>query len=255
MKGIAANITLLEFGLPVLERPRRAAELGFDAVECLFPYDLGRGIFAEALDEANLPLVLINTPVAGWETGERGRAAMPGEGRAFRKELKQATRYAKACGAPMMHILSGTTDAPAAGDTLVENLRAAADAQPDMTLTIEPLNAGDAPGYWLNSFERAAEVLDAVDRPNVALQFDSWHAHRIHGDAASVWREHGHRAAHVQVAGLDGRSAPDPGHPEEARLYAAMAESGYEGWVSVEYPDPAQQEADWLGGLRRALAA
>ncbi|MFD1340987.1 hydroxypyruvate isomerase family protein [Litorisediminicola beolgyonensis] len=255
MKGIAANITLLEFGLPVLERPRRAAELGFDAIECLFPYDLGRGIFAEALDGANLALVLINTPVSGWDHGDRGRAAVPGEAKAFRKELKQAMRYAKSCGAPMLHIMSGTTDAPGARDTLVDNLRAAADAQPDLTLTIEPLNPGDAPGYWLNSFERAAEVLDAVDRPNVALQFDSWHAHRIHGDAAGVWREHGHRAAHVQIAGLDGRGAPDPGHPEEARLYAAMVESVYDGWVSVEYPDPDPQDAEWLSTLRSALAA
>ncbi|MHA6326957.1 hydroxypyruvate isomerase family protein [Roseivivax sp. CAU 1753] len=248
---IAANITLLRFDTAVQDRPVAARAAGFDGVECLFPYDLPTTAMTHALNGA--PLVLINTPVDDWEDGARGRAAVPGEVARFATDMQRAIDYARATGTPRIHVMAGKGSGPEAAARFKANLRAACLAAPDLTMLIEPLNAGDVPGYFLNDFDQAADIIDRVALPNLGLQFDVWHAARIHGDAARVWARHGHLARHVQIAGLGSRAEPDPDAPDEAAFHDALAASGYDGWISAEYFDRGAG-FDWLATLRARLS-
>ena len=90
----------------------------------------------------------------------------------------------------------------------MENLLWAAGQAPDLTLTLEPLNPDDMPGYFLNDFDQAGRIVDDLGLPQVGIQFDLWHAARIHGDAQAVWAKHGPRVNHVQIAGFPSRNEP-----------------------------------------------
>ena len=84
----AANITLLDFGCPVLKRPSRAKALGFDGIECLFPYDHSLDGWDAAL--SGLPVALINSPEPEWAAGARGCGALVGCEATFRERAVQA---------------------------------------------------------------------------------------------------------------------------------------------------------------------
>jgi 2-dehydrotetronate isomerase len=250
MPRFAANISLLFSELPFLDRFTAAKAAGFEAVEILFPYDCPARDIQMALGEAGLPLVLINTPPPNWTGGDRGFAAIPGGQERFRYDFKRALRYAGALGAEIVHVMSGVAEGAEAKATLIENLRWATDIAPKQRLTIEPLNGVDMPGYFLSDYDLAAEVLDAVAAPNLALQYDAYHAQMITGDALAVWHGHGGRAGHVQIADAPGRVAPGLGGAVDFEgLFAALEADGYDGFVSAEYhPGEKGTEADlgWM---------
>lgn len=255
---LAANITLLWAELPFLDRFDAAADAGFAAVEVLFPYDIGAKEMQIALRRNDLQMVLINAPPPNYTGGMRGFAAHPKGQDRFRHDMRRVFRYAEALGVQLVHVMSGDGRGEAAFNAMVENLIWASEHAPQgLTLTVEPLNGEDMPGYFLDDYTLAARLLDAVDRPNVRLQFDSYHAQMIHGDAVEVWRSHGARAAHVQVGDAPGRVCPGKGRIDFGGLLAEMANSGYDGWISAEYNPgdrPTAESLRWMKKFRTSLS-
>lgn len=229
MPRLCANLTMLFTELPLLDRPMAARNAGFEAVELLFPYDEPIPRLLERLDAARLPLVLINAPPPNHAGGPRGFAALPGLQDRFRSDFRRAARMAATLGARLVHVMAGPAEGFQARATYVENLRWAASAAPSLTLTIEPLSPGAAPGYFLADFDLAAEVLDEVAAPNLGLQFDAFHAREITGDLHGTWARMRDRVVHVQVAGR-GRHEPD-----DPAFLARLDLDGFSGWVSAEY--------------------
>ncbi|WP_288943774.1 TIM barrel protein [uncultured Roseovarius sp.] len=248
MPRFAANLSMLFREFPVLERPSAARDAGFAGVEILFPYDEPGHLIRQALDRAGLPLILINTPPPNWTGGDRGFAAIPGGEERFRHDFRRALRYAQVLGARHIHVMAGVAEGPEARDTFIRNLAWAAATAPEQPLTIEPINTHDMPGYFLDDFDLAAEVLDTVGAPNLALQFDAYHAHRITGDVMDTWAAHGHRAAHVQVAGYPGRHEPAGGEIDYPAFFARLDSDGYAGFVSGEYT-PEGRTGDGVGWI------
>ncbi len=248
MPRFCANLTMLFTEHPLLERFGAAKAAGFDTVEILFPYDDSAADILARLADNALTLALINGPPPNYTEGPRGFAAVPGGQPRFRTDFKRAARYAKALGARHLHLMAGVATGAEAKATFIDNLAWAAAQAPAQSLTIEPINPHDMPGYFLNDFDLAAEVLDAVDAPNLHLQFDAYHAHRITGDVLATWAAHGHRAAHVQVAGFPGRHEPMGGDIDYPGFFARLDADGYKGWVSGEY-HPAGQTEKGLGWL------
>lgn len=238
MPKFAANITLLFRELPFLDRIEAAADHGFNGVEALFPYDDGASQITRRLTMAGIPMVLINCPPPNWAGGERGFAAVPGLAERFRHDFKRSLRFAEALGVQHLHIMAGKATGLVARKTYVENLRWAAREAPDMSLTIEPINPHDMPGYFLNDFDMAVDILGEVGAKNLNLQFDMYHAQMITGDGMHVWQRHGAHAVHVQIGGVPGRHEPRAGEIDYPVFFAALDEGGYNGWVSAEYnPD------------------
>lgn len=250
MPRFAANISLLFSELPYPDRFQAAAEAGFKAVEVLFPYDIAAKETRRALLANGLDLVLINAPPPNYAGGEPGYAAVPGGEARFQSDIKRVLRYAETLRAGKIHIMSGYATGAAAKDCFVRNLQWAADVAPHQQFTIEPLNPVSQPGYFLNDYDLAAEVLDQVNRPNLGLQYDSFHAQMIHGDALGIWqRFHGH-VTHAQIGAAPDRSEPGRGDMDFNALFDAIDRCGYTGWVSAEYQPSLPCTGDTLGWMR-----
>lgn len=245
----AANLSYLWAELPFLDRFDAAAEAGFKAVEVQQPYDSAVPEMQGALARNGLEFLLLNAPGPNYTGGDRGFAAWPGGEKRFDYDMRRAIRYAQALKARFIHVLSGATDAPDARQVLVSNLKRACDILPSgLILTIEPLNAQSAPGYFLNDFGLAADIITDVGAANLALQFDSFHAQMITGDAARCFADHAPLIAHVQIGDAPERTAPGTGSVDFAALFSAMAQSGYDGWVSAEYTShgPTEKQLGWM---------
>jgi hydroxypyruvate isomerase len=244
---LAANLTLLCPGQPPETAVATAREAGFAGVEVLFPYDHAPGVWHRALGQT--PLVLINTPAGDWAAGERGFAAVPGAEARFRDDFHRALDMAAATGAGRLHVMAGNAQGAAAARTFAANLHWALDRAGTLPLTIEPLNPGDMPGYFLNDFDQAARILADLDRPGIGLQFDLWHAARLEPDPLAIWHRVQPRVSHVQIAGLASRAEPCAA----ARVFCdRITDAGYGGWISAEYRPTPGAGFDWCAQWRAA---
>ncbi len=249
MPRFAANLTMMFTELPFLDRFAAAKEVGFGGVEVLVPYDCPAPQILERMDRTGLALVLINCPPPNYAGGPRGFAAVPESVERFRTDFRRAARYAATLGAHHLHVMAGVAEGPEARACLVRNLAWAAQAAPRLSLTIEPINGHDMPGYFLRDFGVAAEILEEIGAPNLRLQFDAYHAHRITGDVSGTWDRVRHLVAHVQVAGHPGRHEPLGGEIDYPAFFARLDAGGYAGWVSGEY-HPAGPTVDGLAWIR-----
>ena len=243
MLRFSANISTLFTALPLPARFAAAANAGFTAVEMQFPYAHKPAELAAAAQAAGVAFVLINMPAGDFAAGERGIACIPGRETEFRTAIAQAVRYATALHCPRVNCLAGNIpegeNADACWDTLVENLRAAADAFAlhNIELLIEPLNRADNPRFALNGTGNALDLLTAVGRNNVALQFDSYHSAAAGEDVCAQMTRNVSRIGHIQISDYPGRGAPGTGTLDFARIFGALAHLPYNGWVGCEYFD------------------
>jgi hydroxypyruvate isomerase len=256
MPKFAANLTFLFTEYPFPERFARAAAAGFSGVEYLFPYDWPAQEIAGWLQDANLEQVLFNLPAGDWAAGERGLACLPHRRGDFAESVEKGLDYAMVLDCERVHCMAGMR--PTGADeaeleaTYVANLRFAADrfATIGATVTIEPINSTvDMPGYWLDDVRKAIRLLAAVDRSNVKLQLDLYHAQIIQGDLARTLEANIERIGHVQIADNPGRHEPGSGEIAYPFLFALLDRLGYAGWVGCEYW-PRETTASSFGWMR-----
>ncbi|KAA2213979.1 2-oxo-tetronate isomerase [Teichococcus oryzae] len=251
MPRFAANLSMMFTEVPFLERFGKAAEAGFQGVEFLFPYEHPPEAIAAELKKHNLTQALFNMPPGDWVNGERGMAAIPGREQEFRDNVAIALRYAKALGCKTLHGMSGIVtgmDREACKKTFVENFRYAADelAKDGITLLVEPINSRNMPGYFIAHQLEAVELVKQVDRPNVSVQFDLYHAQIMDGDLTKLIEKMAGKFAHVQIASVPDRHEPDEGELNYPHLFAVLDKSGYQGWIGCEY-NPRGETAAGLG--------
>ena len=122
-----------------------------------------------------------------------------------------------------------------------------------LKLLIEPINAYDIPGFYLNGTAQAVAILDAVAADNAFVQYDIYHAQRSEGELAATMQKFLPRIAHIQLADNPGRHEPGTGEINYAFLFTHLDRIGYKGWIGCEYKPAAGTEAglSW----RQRLAA
>ncbi len=251
MPRLAANLSMLFTDLPFLERFGAAAACGFKAVEFLFPYEESPEAVAAAKRAAGVEIALFNLPAGDFGAGERGLAALAGRGQDFERSLEKALVYAKALDAKRLHVMAGIAPKESRS-RYIDNLGKAADffAPHRISLTIEPINQRDMPGYHLSYQDEAVAVLEAVGRPNLWLQMDFYHCQIMEGDLQRRLEANLTYIGHVQVAGVPERHEPDSGEVAYERLLPKLDSLGYAGWVGCEY----RPRAGTLEGLDWARA-
>ena len=159
MPRFCANLTMMFTEYPLTERFAAARAAGFDTVEILFPYEQSAAEILERIQQNNLTLALINGPPPNYTDGPRGFAAIPGGQDRFRYDFKRALRYAQTLGARHLHLMSGVAEGAEAKQAMIENLLWATAQAPKQRITIEPINPHDMPGYFMNDFDLAMEVI------------------------------------------------------------------------------------------------
>jgi hydroxypyruvate isomerase len=97
----SANLGFLWTELELPEAIRAAAAAGFDAVECHWPYATDPAELRDALAEAGLPMVALNTRPGDRARGEFGLAALArAGGGGARRHRWRPLDYANAPSAP-----------------------------------------------------------------------------------------------------------------------------------------------------------
>lgn len=238
MPKLAANLTMLFTEYPLLERFERAAKAGFRGVEFLFPYVEQPATVLDALNRNQLELVLFNLPAGDWAGGDRGIAAQPARRSEFATGLKLAVDYAAVLRPPRINCLAGMLGSePNSRDVLADNVELAAEAldQIGVQLTIEPVNSFDVPEFALPTTQSVLDLIDSIDSQNVGLQYDIYHAIRMSEDPFAHIEQHGGEITHIQIADVPGRHQPGSGEIDFGHLFQAIDDSGYSGWVSLEY--------------------
>jgi 2-dehydrotetronate isomerase len=254
MPRFAANLTMMFNEHAFLDRFQAAADAGFEAVEYLFPYDHPADVIASRLEAAGLKQALFNMPPGDWAAGERGLAALPERRGEFRDAVRKAIEYAKVIRSPLLHMMAGIADEsdPAAIASYRDAFAYAADAtaREGIGLVVEPINGRDMPGYFLNDFNRAIGIIADLGHENVKLQFDVYHRQIIHGDVLVGLEKAMPLIGHVQIASVPKRNEPGTGELDDFKIFAALDDLGYRGYVGCEYR-PAGETVAGLGWMKQ----
>jgi hydroxypyruvate isomerase len=250
----AANLSMLWPDLDVYDRFGAAARAGFSRVEILFVHALDHGRVADLLKEHGLELVLFDPEPGDWDAGERGLLSLPGREEDFQRSIREALEAARVLGTQRLNaiagVLPGGVSREAAERTAIDNLRQAAPLaeQAGVLLLVENINTTDMPGYFADTVERAAALVQAVDRPNVRLQLDQYHVGMMGGDPRAALRTYRELVEHVQIADVPGRHEPGSGQQPIGEFLADLDALGYAGAVGLEYRPSASTESAlaWL---------
>jgi hydroxypyruvate isomerase len=239
MPKFAANLTMMFAEWAFLERFKVAAAAGFEAVEFLFPYEHPPETIANELRQNGLKQALFNLPPGDWAKGERGLAALPERWEEFQKSVQIALNYANRLQVPSLHVMSGLADnanklSLAAYCTALEFACGAA-APLGINIVIEPINPRDMPGYFLNDFNFATNLIAELALPNLKLQYDIYHRQIIHGDVMVSLEKLMPIIAHVQIASVPKRNEPLSGELDDTRIFQHLDALGYQGFVGCEY--------------------
>lgn len=249
MPRFAANLSMMFNEHPFLDRFDAAAKAGFTAVEFLFPYEHKPEEVALRLKRNGLKQVLFNLPPGDWNAGEKGFAARPEKFDELRQSLHTALPYAEATGVRRLHMMAGIADRhdPKAVDAFKKSVEWAADFLGDhgIDVVIEPINGRDVPGYFLNDFMFARDIIKELAIPNVGLQFDIYHCQILHGDVTMRLREMMPMIGHIQIASVPSRNEPAGEELNYPFLFAELDRLGYDNYVGCEY----RPAGDTVAGL------
>ncbi|MGV2103127.1 2-oxo-tetronate isomerase [Rhizobium sp. 21-4511-3d] len=255
MARLAANLSMMYKEHDFLQRFAAARAAGFGAVEFLFPYDYPVSVIADSLQQNGLEPALFNLPPGNWDSGDRGLAALHGADETFRKSVALALEYAAATGVRKLHMMAGIADRSVSAtrakyrDALDYAAEAAGSA--GIEIMIEPINSRDMPGYFLNDFNFAADIIGSFGHANVKLQYDIYHRQIIHGDVIMGLRQFMPIVGHVQIASVPERHEPLTGELDDRRILGELDRLGYHGYVGCEYNPAGETDAGltWISEL------
>jgi hydroxypyruvate isomerase len=262
---LAANCSTLFRDVPFEARFARARAAGFRLVESWWPFpdpapseaEVAR--LARALADAEVAVACMNLYAGDLGAGERGIANDPNRVPEFRAGVAAAAAVSAATGCRRFNALYGLEPDPPspAWDACARaNLAFACEAlaAAGATLVIEPLCRN--PRYGLRTAEAALELVGELRRAghaNAALLADLYQLTHVVDDVAGFIRAHVADIGHVQVADDPGRGAPGTGQAPVLDWLAALADSGYEGAVGLEYLEiPGVPSFDWVALWRNA---
>jgi len=253
MPRFSAHVGYLFPDRSLPDRFDAVAAAGFKAVDMPACYEVPAAALRDAVARNGLTPLGINTPRHG-DGGSHGLAALPGREKDWDASFALALEYATTIGNSAIHCMAGIVDdgqRAQAETVFVSNLKRAADiaAANGLKLLIEPINPRDAPGYFLNRIEHAADIVAKVGKPNVRIQFDFYHAQIVGGDLIRRLEKYFSLVGHLQCAAVPVRHEPDGGEINYPFVFAEVDRLGYQGWVGAEY-HPRGRTEDGLGWAR-----
>ncbi len=237
----APNISWLFPELPFPQRLTAVARAGFDSLEFGFPSHADLAALEAARNDLGLKTVLFNQDVPVWDRQNRGTLSDPVRRDEFRRTLDQALTLARRLDAEKIMLPAGV-ELPGRSraeqrECILTNLGYAAPLaqQAGVLLTLEVLNPGDNPGYFLTSSREALSILQELGHPQVKFQADTYHLQKQEGRLPETLRSLAGWIGHIQFADYPGRHEPGSGAIDFEALLAVTEEIGYAGAVGLEY--------------------
>jgi len=175
----------------------------------------------------------------------------------FAASLTTALSYARATGVPHLHVMSGKADRhdPRAVSAYRDALKLACGqaGMHGIGVVIEPINPRDMPGYFLNDFAFATNLITDLKLPNLKLQYDIYHRQILHGDVMRSLEALLPLIGHIQTASVPDRHEPGTGELDDARIFRHLDAIGYQGYVGCEYRPAGETVAGltWMHGAIR----
>ncbi|MBD2869974.1 hydroxypyruvate isomerase family protein [Paenibacillus arenilitoris] len=234
-------------GKNVYESMLEVKKLGFHAVEFFGWADHDLQAFASVKNALGLQVAaILAKPVSMTHTAQR--PALVGS-------VKQAISAARQLGCHRIIMLTGPLEDEGRGNAHEQIVIGLKTVEPllreaNVMAVLEPLNTlVDHPGYYLNQSEEAFRIVDEVDSPYVKVLYDIYHMQIMEGNIIATIKENIARIGHFHMAGVPGRHEPYTGELYYITILKAIEDTGYRGFVGLEYK-PAEEAAAGLAKFR-----
>lgn len=251
------NISLFFGGKNLIDSLYAAKRLGFNYVECWFPYDYDIINLREIISENELKLIGINAPPGNTEKGDWGILNDPRRTQLFRESFYKALNYARKLGCNHINILIGNNISKLGRDkqikAIINNLKEVAPIAQEYSKTIllEAINSYGYPDYLINNSSESLQIIKAVGMPNVKFLYDVYHMQLMEGNLTRTICDNLDLIGHIQIADVPDRHEPGTGEINFSYLLNRVKEAGYRNFVGLEYtPSSTEREAvRWIEKL------
>lgn len=248
----AVNIEMWWRKLPLLDRIRKTAELGFPAIE-FWPWQ-GKPLeeMAELCDSLSVDIAQFTA----W--GFRPGLNDPKNHERFVEQIKAGCDVAKKINCKKMTVVGGDDQKGMTQKEMHENIIAGlklaapiAEAN-DVMLILEPMNIRvDHKGHCLYGSPDAVRICEEVDSPLVKINWDLYHMQISEGDLCRRLRDGFEQVGYLQVADNPGRNEPGTGEVNYNRVLQEALDLGYRGYVGLE----CRPKTDELTAAKNVAAA
>ncbi|MDA7979604.1 MAG: TIM barrel protein [Pirellulales bacterium] len=248
----AVNVEMWWRREPFLNRLRKAAELGFPAVEF---WEYGRkDIDAIASLAKELNLQIAQFTAWGFSPGLNN----PDNHADFVARIKNACEVAKKLDCDKMTVVGGNDQRGMTQaemhDNIIAGLKQAAPIAEDngVMMILEPMNIRvDHKGHCLYGSPDAVRICQEVDSPMAKINWDLYHMQISEGDLTRRMREGYDQIGYLQLADNPGRHEPGTGEVYYNRVLKEAYKLGYRECVGLEC-SPAGDE---ITAAKRVAAA
>ena len=212
---------------------RRAASLGYDAVETYGWQGLDFDAVRRTLEETGVELMSMCTT--------EFRLTEPACRELWLEGLRQSCAAAKRLGVKRLITQVGPDTGASREEqhqSIVDGLMAGTPILEEfgVTVMIEPLNTYvDHRGYYLWSAVEAFEIIREVNHPCVKMVFDIYHQQIMEGNIIPNITKNLDCIAHLHGAGHPGRNEMQYGESDYKVILAAVDRAGYTGAMGLEY--------------------
>jgi len=242
---LSVCIDMILTEIPFLQRMETVKRLGYPAFE--FWEWKNKDVDAILRKKNELGLEIGTMMGSGWKQMNSEEAR-----RNFISDIQASLTTAKRLGVKTLIVTTGMEDKKLSRTEQHTNYVAALKAaapfaeQAQVTLVLEPLNTKvDHPGYFLQTAKEGFEILDEVGSPAVKMLFDIYHHQIMEGNVIADITKNISKIAHFHVADVPGRHEPGTGEINYANVFRAIAASGYQGFVGLEFK-PSRNAEDAL---------
>ena len=241
MLKFSINTGMLFTERPFLDRFEACRSAGFEYLEFPFPYAFDPHVLNGSIQKSGLDLILFDLPVDDWDSGGRGCATDPHAIGTFRSGLEKAIRYASILKPKFLTCIVGKKIKGLSyceqKAVLTDNLRHACNllAPMGIDLLIEVFNDYDHPDFFLTRVDAAASLVAEVDRPNLKIQFDTYHVQLMEGDLSRLITRYIDTIGHIQIGDVPGRHQPGTGKIDFPGLFEDLERLAYSGYIGLEY--------------------
>ena len=175
----------------------------------------------------------------------------------FLADVRSAIAFAQKLEIPQIILMSGDEVPGRTHDEqytcLLESAKRAGDlaAKANLKLIVEPLNSKvNHKDFFLTTCVEGLKLIQQVDNPHVRLLFDIYHEQVQNGNVIRTLREAAPSVAVFHIADNPGRNDPGTGEMNYSNIYKAVRDTGFGGYVTMEYLPLGDQTAS----LTKAVA-